>query len=85
MVKLDSSQLGDVVLPIFGTESVVDGGCRKDCSCDNGTSGKLVVLAGDGGQGKRVENGHEVGREERMERAWGIYTPSALSGAVEGP
>ena len=47
MVKLDSSQLRKVVLPISGVESIVENSCHEDGGCANGTSDKLVVLASD--------------------------------------
>ena len=64
VVKLNSPQLGEFVLLIFGPERVVDSGCRKDSSHANGTSNELVILADNGGQDARVENGHGVGNEE---------------------
>jgi hypothetical protein len=45
MVKLYTPQLGELVLLIFGTESVVGSSCHKDnggCGC----GGKLIVLTG---------------------------------------
>ena len=69
MVKLDAPQLWEVMFLIFGTESVVDSGCHEDSSRTNGTSDELVILACDGGQDGRVENRHEAGKAEKMERA----------------
>ena len=47
MVKLDALQLGKVVLPIFGAESIVENSCDEDGSRANSASDKLVVLASD--------------------------------------
>ena len=64
MVKLNPRQLGELVLLIFGTKSVVGGGCGKDSSRTDCTSKELAVLAGcDGGQDCRVEREHETGKE----------------------
>ena len=62
MVKLDAPQLGEVLLLIFAAESIVDGGCRESSRHANGTGDEPVVLAADGIQDGRVENGHEVGK-----------------------
>ena len=64
MVKLDAPQPGKVVFLIFGTESVVDGGCPEDGGYPDSTSNELVVLADDGGQGSGVEDGHEADKTE---------------------
>ena len=61
MVELNPSQLREVTLLVFGTESVADDGCPEDGSRPNGTRNELVALAGDGGEDGRVENGREVG------------------------
>ena len=47
MVKLDALQLGKVVLPIFGVESIVENSGHEDGSRANSASDKLVVLASD--------------------------------------
>ena len=66
MVKLDATQLWEVVLPIFGAKCMVGSGYRKDYSRTSDTSDESAVLAGDGSQDSRVESGHEVqGRAER--------------------
>ena len=82
VVKLDSLQLGEAVLLILRSESIVGGGCRKDDGRNDGTSKKLVVLAGGGGRGRRTRNGHEASREERMKRVWDKYILSVSSGTV---
>jgi hypothetical protein len=69
--KLNARQLGEVVLLIFGTKSVVGNGCYQDGSRTDRPSEELVVLAGcDGGQDCRVESEHGEGKEagirERM-------------------
>ena len=50
---------------IFGTDHVVDSGCREDCSHANGTGDELSLLAGNGTQDSGIESGHEVGKEDR--------------------
>ena len=47
VVKMDALQLRKVVILIFGAENIVESSCRKDGSGANGTSDKLVALAGD--------------------------------------
>jgi len=65
MVKLDAPQFWEVLLLIFAAESIVEGGCREGGRHANGTSDEPVVLAADGIQDGRVENGHEAGQEGR--------------------
>ena len=67
MVKLNAMQLGEFVFLVFGIESVADSGRPEDGNHSNDTSHDLVVLAGDGGQDGRVENGHEIGKTEGAE------------------
>ena len=64
MVKLDTPQLRKVVPRILGAENIVEGGCREDGSCANGTSDEPVVLVSDEVQDGRVESGHEVARKQ---------------------
>ena len=71
MVKLNAPQLGKTAFLISGAESIVENGCHEDCGRANGTSDKLVVLAGDEIQGGRVESGHEVARK-RVRRGCGV-------------
>ena len=62
--ELNARQLGEVVLLIFGTESVVDSGCYQYGGHTNRTSEDLAVLAGcDRGQDCRVESEHGEGKE----------------------
>ena len=61
MVKLDALQLMGVILPVFGADGVVDGGCRKEGS-HGGGSGEPAVLAAEGIRDGRDENRHEVGQ-----------------------
>jgi len=80
VVQLDASQLWEVVILILGAKSVVDGGCDEDGSRAKGTGDELVVLTGDGGQGGKVEDGHEMSREKRVlgfksSRMGWMYTP----------
>ena len=83
VVKLDSLQLGETILLILRSESIVSGGCCKDDDRNDGTSKKLVVLAVGGGRGRRTGNGHGVARrEERTKRVWDRCIPSVLSGTV---
>ena len=58
VVKLDTPQLGKLVLLVLGAESIVDGGCREDCDRANGSNDELAVLADDGIQDGGVESGH---------------------------
>jgi hypothetical protein len=62
--KLNARQLGEVVLLIFGTKSIVGNGCYQYGSRTNRTSEELAVLAsGDGGQDCRIESEHGEGEE----------------------
>jgi len=81
MVQLDAPQLGEFVMLILGSESVVDGGCRENGSRANGTSDELVVLAGDGIQDGGVEGGHGEGKETRT-RGCGVLFQSSRIGSV---
>ena len=66
VVKLDASQLGEVVVVAFRAEHVVDSGCCEDGSRTDRTSDELVIAAaGEGSQESRVESGHEVGMGQR--------------------
>jgi len=58
VVKLDSPQLGELLLLIFGTESVVDSSCHEDGSRSDGAGDELVVLADAGIQDGGVESRH---------------------------
>ena len=60
MIQLDALQFGEVVVLIFGAESIIGGGRREDGSHANGTSHEPVVLAADEIQDGTVEDGHEV-------------------------
>ena len=64
MVKLDTPQLRKVVPRILRAENIVEGGCREDGSCANGTSDEPVVLVSDEVQDGRIESGHEVARKQ---------------------
>jgi len=78
MVKLDTTQLGEVVFLIFGADCIV-GGCREDCSCANGTSDGSAVLASDRIQDGRVESGHEADRGRQNGGDLSIlYEPSRI-------
>ena len=69
MVKLDTTQLREVVPLIFGAKCIVDSSCREDCSRTNGPGDELVVLVGHRIKNGRIESGHEMGR---VGRAGGI-------------
>ena len=65
MIQLDAPQPGEVMVLIFGTESVVGGGCREDGSHANGAGDERVILDADEVQDGRVENGHGTNEEDR--------------------
>ena len=66
VVKLNARQLGEVVLLIFGTKSIVGSGCCKDGSRTDCTNKELAILTdGDGGHDYRTESKHGVGKEVR--------------------
>lgn len=65
MVKLDAPQLGELVLPILGTENAVDCGCRKDSGGANSDSNELAVLVSDVVENVGDESGHGVCEESK--------------------
>jgi len=78
MVKLDAPQLGEFVMLIIGSESVVYDGCRENGNHANGTSDELVVLAGDGIQDGGIEGGHGEGKETRTRGCGVLFQSSSI-------
>ena len=75
MEKLDALQLRKVVVLIFGAESIVENGYRKDGSR---AKGEPVVLSRDEIQDGRAESGHGVvGKQERRGREV-LFTSSMI-------
>lgn len=64
MVQLNAWKLGELVLFVFGDESIVDSACHKDRGQANRTSHELVVFAGNGMEDREIETRHGVGSEE---------------------
>ena len=64
MVELDTMQLGELVLLIARSESVVDGSHRKNRSHRNTTSGELIVFSDNRVKDGRVEITHDIADSE---------------------
>ena len=93
MIQLDTLQLGEFVPFIFGAESIIGGCCREDGNHANGTGDEPDIIASEGIQDSRVDDGHKMGHwkmERRamklyltLERQESIYSGLASSGSVE--
>jgi len=64
MIQLDTPQFWEVVLLIFGAESIVGGGRREGGGYGSGANDESVILAADGIQDGRVENEHRASQED---------------------